>query len=102
MATNTPILLTGATGIPVADITAHERAHTEAGYIGGAVLSHLLKHQSRGTFDITVLVRSASKAKILESKFGVKTVLGTHQELDKVEGLVEHAHIIFHLVTHVS
>ncbi|KAL7278981.1 hypothetical protein ACG7TL_006813 [Trametes sanguinea] len=75
----TPIFLTGATG-----------------YIGGAVLQKLLQHPNASTFDITVLVRNAEKAKILESKFGVKVVVGTHQELDKLESLAENAHVVFH------
>ncbi|RPD59610.1 NAD-P-binding protein [Lentinus tigrinus ALCF2SS1-6] len=76
----TPIFLTGATG-----------------YIGGSVLVRLLEHPSAETFDITVLVRSAEKAKILESQFGVKAVVGTHQDLNKIESLVENAHVVFHL-----
>ncbi|TFK90669.1 NAD-P-binding protein [Polyporus arcularius HHB13444] len=80
MSTKTPIFLTGATG-----------------YIGGSVLSRLLEHPSADTFDITVLVRDGKKAQILESQFGVKAVVGTHQEHDKIEGLVENAHIVFHL-----
>ncbi|KAL7278983.1 hypothetical protein ACG7TL_006815 [Trametes sanguinea] len=75
----TPIFLTGATG-----------------YIGGSVLERLFKHPSANTFDITVIVRNAEKAKILESKFGVKAVVGTHQDLDKLEVLAENAHVVFH------
>ncbi|KAI9061107.1 NAD-P-binding protein [Trametes sanguinea] len=78
-AEKTPIFLTGATG-----------------YIGGSVLERLLKHPSANTFDITVIVRNAEKAKILESKFGVKAVVGTHQDLDKLETLAENAHVVFH------
>ncbi|KAI0331860.1 NAD-P-binding protein [Cubamyces sp. BRFM 1775] len=78
-ANKTPIFLTGATG-----------------YIGGSVLERLLKHPSANTFDITVIVRNAEKAKILESKFGVKVVVGTHQDLDKLETLAENAHVVFH------
>ncbi|KAI8980053.1 NAD-P-binding protein [Trametes punicea] len=74
----TPIFLTGATG-----------------YIGGSVLERLLNHPSANTFDITVIVRNAEKAKILESKFGVNVVLGNHQEHDKLEALAEKAHIVF-------
>ncbi|RPD75004.1 NAD-P-binding protein [Lentinus tigrinus ALCF2SS1-7] len=80
MSGKTPIFLTGATG-----------------YIGGSVLIRLLEHPSAETFDITVLVRSAEKAKILETQFGVKAVVGTHQDLDKIESLVENAHVVFHL-----
>ncbi|KAI0737098.1 NAD(P)-binding protein [Daedaleopsis nitida] len=76
----TSIFLTGATG-----------------YIGGAVLAKLLSHPSANTFDITALVRNADKAKILESKFAVKAVVGTHQELDKIHDLAVQSHVVFHL-----
>ncbi|KAI0787434.1 NAD(P)-binding protein [Fomes fomentarius] len=76
----TSIFLTGATG-----------------YIGGAVLARLLKHPNASKFDITALVRNADKAKILQSQFGVKAVVGTHQELDKIQALAEQSHVVFHL-----
>ncbi len=63
------------------------------------MLSRLLEHPSADTFDITVLVRDGKKAQILESQFGVKAAVGTHQEHEKIEGLVENAHIVFHLVS---
>ncbi|KAI0767991.1 NAD-P-binding protein [Trametes elegans] len=77
--TKTPILLTGATG-----------------YIGGSVLQRLLQHPKANTFDITVFVRNVDKAKILESKFGVKVVVGTLKDLGKLEALAENSHVIFH------
>ncbi|RPD82719.1 NAD-P-binding protein [Lentinus tigrinus ALCF2SS1-7] len=76
MPSKTSIFLTGATG---------------------AVLTRLLNHPSSNTFDITVLVRNADKANILRTKFGIKTVVGTHQELDKVESLAEGAHVVINL-----
>ncbi|CDO74490.1 hypothetical protein BN946_scf184979.g45 [Trametes cinnabarina] len=78
MSATVTIFLTGATG-----------------YIGGSVLERLLKHPNANTFDITVLVRNAEKAKILESKFGVRVVVGAHQDLDKLEACSENAHIVF-------
>ncbi|KAI0787419.1 NAD(P)-binding protein [Fomes fomentarius] len=78
MTEQTPVLLLGATG-----------------YIGGAVLSKLLA--KRQSTNITALVRNAEKATILQSKFGVKAVVGTHQELDKVERLAQDAHVVFNL-----
>ena len=63
------------------------------------MLARLLEHPSTDTFDITVLVRDANKAQILESQFGVNAVVGTHQDLDKIESLVENAHAVFHLVS---
>jgi len=67
---------------------------TIAGYIGGSVLTRLLQHPSASTFDITVITRSADKAKALE-KFGVKAVVGTNDDLDKLESLAEHSHVVF-------
>ncbi|KAI0661779.1 NAD-P-binding protein [Cubamyces menziesii] len=71
-----PIFLTGATG-----------------YIGGSVLQRLLAHPNANNFEITALVRSAKKAKILESKSGVKTVLGSLQDSEKLTQLVASAHV---------
>ncbi|KAI0737090.1 NAD-P-binding protein [Daedaleopsis nitida] len=76
----TAIFLTGATG-----------------YIGGAVLARLLNHPKAKAFDITVLVRNADKAKILESKFGVEAVLGTRQEYDKIHDLAMQSQVVFQL-----
>nr|VWO98122.1 Protein RecA (Recombinase A) [Ganoderma boninense] len=80
MSSKTPIFITGVTG-----------------YIGGAVLASLLNHPSSDTFEITALVRSSEKAKILNDKFGVKVVVGTHSEHDKIEKIVEDSHVVFHL-----
>ncbi|KAI0783874.1 hypothetical protein BC629DRAFT_530767 [Irpex lacteus] len=73
----TPILLLGATG-----------------YLGGSVLSRLLAHPKKDIFDITVLVRSAEKARKLES-FGVKTVTGSLKDTSLLEKLAESAHVLF-------
>ncbi|TFK78737.1 NAD(P)-binding protein [Polyporus arcularius HHB13444] len=73
----TAILFTGATG-----------------YIGGSVLQKILQHPEANTFEITALVRDAGKAQILETKFGVKAVVGSMEELDKLTELAEKAHIV--------
>ncbi|OSC98270.1 NAD(P)-binding protein [Trametes coccinea BRFM310] len=73
------ILLTGATG-----------------YIGGSILQALLRHRDAKRFEISTLVRDPSKAKILEEKFGVKTVVGSFADEDKLSALAENAHIIIH------
>ncbi|EIW52407.1 NAD-P-binding protein [Trametes versicolor FP-101664 SS1] len=64
------------------------------GYIGGSILQRLLAHPNKQNFEITALVRSADKAKRLESEFGVKTVIGSLQDLDKLEALAENAHVV--------
>ncbi|KAH9903077.1 NAD-P-binding protein [Cubamyces lactineus] len=63
------------------------------GYIGGSILKRLISHPNHKNFEITALVRSADKAKALETQFGVKTVLGSLEELDKLAALAEDAHI---------
>ncbi len=67
--------------------------------MGGAVLARLFNHPERKNFDITVLVRDEAKAEILSTKFGLNTVIGTHQDLDKVASLAEAAHIVFNIVS---
>ena len=68
------------------------------GYVGGTVLSRILSHPDRSSFDITVLVRNKDKAKTLSEKFGLKTVIGTHQELEKIASLAERAQYVLNLV----
>ncbi|KAI0940979.1 hypothetical protein AcV7_003207 [Taiwanofungus camphoratus] len=63
------------------------------GYIGGAILTRLLNHPSASKLDITALVRNSEKARRLES-FGIKTVIGSHSDLDKLETLSSQAHIV--------
>ncbi|KAI0767997.1 NAD-P-binding protein [Trametes elegans] len=65
------------------------------GYIGGSLLQRLLQHPNASNFAITALVRNESKAKLLEKDFGVKTVVGSLQDLDKLADLAENAHVVF-------
>ncbi|KZT03270.1 NAD(P)-binding protein [Laetiporus sulphureus 93-53] len=65
-----------------------------AGYISGTVLAHLLRHPDVGTFDITALVRSPEKARKLEA-FGVRSVVGSLDDFDKLEALSEQADVVF-------
>ncbi|KAI0358320.1 NAD-P-binding protein [Trametes cingulata] len=64
------------------------------GYIGASVLQRLLNHPDHEKFEVTALVRNSEKAKKLEGSFGVKTVLGSLQDLDKLSELAENAHIV--------
>ncbi|RDX57050.1 NAD-P-binding protein, partial [Lentinus brumalis] len=54
-----------------------------------------LAHPLARTFDITALVRNPESGKILESKFGVKAVVGSLKDLDKLTELAEGAHLVF-------
>ncbi|KAJ3508596.1 hypothetical protein NLJ89_g5672 [Agrocybe chaxingu] len=51
------------------------------GYIGGSVLSRLLKHKDAASFHITALVRSTDKAKKLKT-LGVDTIIGSYSDKD--------------------
>ncbi|KAI0090262.1 NAD-P-binding protein [Irpex rosettiformis] len=75
----TPILLLGPTG-----------------YLGSTVLSRLLAHPKKDTFEVTVLIRSEDKARKLET-FGVKPVIGSIKDTALVEKLAEQAHVIFNI-----
>ncbi|KZT23299.1 NAD(P)-binding protein [Neolentinus lepideus HHB14362 ss-1] len=77
MASKTSIFLTGATG-----------------YLGGSVLQRLLTHPESSSFEITVLVRNAEKAKLLET-FGVQTITGSYSDLDKLEVAAASSDVVF-------
>ncbi|EJD06860.1 NAD-binding protein [Fomitiporia mediterranea MF3/22] len=61
------------------------------GYIGGSVLWRLLNHKDAKNFHFKVLVRDPAKAKLLQEKFGVEAVVGSHSDADKVETLAHEA-----------
>ncbi|KDQ57352.1 hypothetical protein JAAARDRAFT_35980 [Jaapia argillacea MUCL 33604] len=75
--TTTHIFLTGATG-----------------YIGGTIVTLLLKHPKSDSFKITVLVRNTEKAKQLKS-LGIKAEIGSHSDVDKLEELASAADVVF-------
>ncbi|CDO78099.1 hypothetical protein BN946_scf184634.g5 [Trametes cinnabarina] len=62
------------------------------GYIGGGVLARLVVN-AKPLFDITVLLRDAVKADKLKP-FGVKTVLGSLDDTEKIESLASQADIV--------
>jgi len=65
------------------------------GYIGGAVLQRLLDHPKSSSFQITALVRSEEKAKKLNT-LGVKTAVGSLDDLDKLSELASEAEVVIH------
>ncbi|KAI0767998.1 NAD-P-binding protein [Trametes elegans] len=69
------------------------------GYIGGSVLQRLLQHPNAKNFAIISLVRNVEKAKLLEKDFGVKTVIGSLQDHDKLANLAENAHVVFQVAS---
>ncbi|GJE97532.1 NAD(P)-binding protein [Phanerochaete sordida] len=78
MSNKTPIFVIGATG-----------------YIGGTVLSRLLAHRGAHSFQITALVRSPDKGKILQDQFGVHSVVGSTEDTTLLERLSAEAHVVF-------
>ena len=69
------------------------------GYVGGTFLSRLLTTPKLvNRLDLTLYVRSPEKARRLEEEFGVKTVVGTLADSDKLEQLSEQAHIVISIV----
>ncbi|KAH8100946.1 NAD(P)-binding protein [Cristinia sonorae] len=64
------------------------------GYIGGSALNRLLSHPKFNTWEVTALVRSPEKAKLLES-FGIKPVIGNLNDAELLESLAEKSHVVF-------
>ncbi|CAE6438851.1 unnamed protein product [Rhizoctonia solani] len=62
------------------------------GYVGGAILTELLR--TSASFTITALVRKDSDINILE-KLGVKTIKGSFSDLDKIEQASREANIVY-------
>jgi uncharacterized protein YbjT (DUF2867 family) len=73
------ILVTGATG-----------------YIGGSVLDRLLTHPKRSSFELTSYARNAAKAQKLEAQFGVKSVLGSLDDVQTLEDAAAAADVVIH------
>jgi uncharacterized protein YbjT (DUF2867 family) len=67
------------------------------GYIGGSVLTRLLTHPKRRTFDITILVRTASKVRYFEM-FGLNVIVGSLDNLELLEFLAHGADVVFQCV----
>lgn len=77
--------------------------YSNPGYVGGGVLAKLLEHPSANTFDITILTRSAEKAKAFEEKFpAIKAVVGSTNEEEKLTKLVSEAHLVISTVSLLS
>ncbi|CAE6515434.1 unnamed protein product, partial [Rhizoctonia solani] len=74
-ATSTKVFLIGATG-----------------YVGGAILTELLR--TSASFTITALVRKDSDIKVLE-QLGVKTIKGSFSDMDKIEQASREANIVY-------
>jgi len=69
------------------------------GFIGGSILAHVLSHKDRAAFQISALLRSEDKARKLQEQFGVKAVVGSTADTDKLTGLAAAADIVFDTVS---
>lgn len=98
MASKTPILFLGATGMSFCRIWHIYFLIHATGYIGGSVLARLLARADASKYEITALVRSPEKAKKLAT-FGVKTVEGSVKDIALLSHLAEQAHAVFSLVS---
>ena len=58
----------------------------------------MLNHPDAKKFEVTAIVRSEDKAKVLQEKFGVKTVAGSIKDYAFVEKVVQDYHVIFQIV----
>jgi nucleoside-diphosphate-sugar epimerase len=99
MSSKTYIFITGATGYCSSTVFGIN-AKRFLGYIGGSVLQRLLNHPKRESFEITALVRSADKAKLLNT-LGVKTVVASLSDLDRLTELAAASDIVIHTVIFV-
>jgi len=101
MSTKLNILLTGATGgLMSFSPTFLVLTPDELGYIGGSVLSRLLKHPNAATFHITALARSSDKADKLKT-LGVDTIIGsyTDEDLTYLTEAAANADVVFAIVS---
>lgn len=63
------------------------------------MLWRLLQHKDAADFKLTVLVRSAEKAKLFKEKFGIDATVGSYQEEDKLEALAAEADYVIATVS---
>jgi uncharacterized protein YbjT (DUF2867 family) len=66
------------------------------GYIGGSVLDRLLTHPARSSYDIVSYSRDPERAQKLEAQFGVRSVLGSLDDGDKIEAAAAKADVVIH------
>jgi nucleoside-diphosphate-sugar epimerase len=66
------------------------------GYIGGSVLGRLLQHPARDSWDIVSYSRNQEKARLLAQQFGVRNIIGTLDEGQKIEDAAAEADVVIH------
>lgn len=94
----TRILFYGATGmLSICQNWTRFNTLWFIGFIGGSILARLLKHPKRESFEITAVIRSASKADKFKS-FGIDTVIGSLDDYDFLGRISSEAEIIIQTV----
>ena len=68
------------------------------GYVGGSVLANLIQNTRRANYEITILLRSAEKAKAFE-ELGFKTALGSLDDIADLEKFTAGSDIVFQTVS---
>ncbi|KAL1949313.1 hypothetical protein VTO73DRAFT_8194 [Trametes versicolor] len=87
------VFIVGATGMGYNTTGGYESDFWYTGYVGGAVLALLLASENAKRFDVTVLSRSAEKARAFES-FGVKAIVGSLDDLVTLEGIAAESDVV--------
>ena len=65
------------------------------------MVSRLLDHPQAASFEIKALIRSKEKSSAFE-KVGIQAVVGSLDELEKVEALASGADVVFSMVINIS
>jgi glutamyl-tRNA reductase len=60
------------------------------------VLDRLLVHPARHSYNIVSYSRSAERAQKLQDQFGVRTILGSLDDVEKIEEAAATADVVFH------
>jgi hypothetical protein len=68
--------------------------HCRSGYIGGGILTALLRDPNASSFTINAVVRDATKAARLQADFGVNATVGSHNDRALVEPLAAAADVV--------
>lgn len=66
------------------------------GYIGGSILGRLIEHPARGSHSVICYLRNEDKAKILTEQLGIKTIIGTLDDTEKIENAAVEADVVIH------
>ena len=66
------------------------------GYIGGSILTALLRHPNSSNFNITALIRGDNERVKKLSSFNVTTVVGSNDSFEIIEKAASKSHVVIH------